>query len=108
MKKTSAQVRKIVADLIRKSGGVCHGDLDHFAEHGLLAVYVTFGDEDIIWGHQCSVMVDTKCQPHLSWSSTGRSPAMARAILKVYAQACDLADLIQAVLDCTEIVDETK
>lgn len=122
MKRTMKEVRQVIVDIIkrspaytpRSSAAVTRQEqlreqrLNEFAEDGFLGLSIDFGDEHAIWANKCNLNINSKCEPSISWSSTGRSPAMARVALKVYGEACDLADQIQAVLDCSTIVDEKK
>lgn len=118
MKRTPKQVRQAIANIIKKSPhyptstvasrviNKLDDELSQFVEDGFMGFHLSFGNEDAIWADKCSLSINSKCEPSISWSSTSRSPAMARVALKNYAAACDIADQVQAVLDCTTIVDE--
>lgn len=120
MKKTKKELLRAVVTVVRRSAAftnplnpdtACKLDvrLEEFVEHdGFLGLTIEFGNDYDLWGCNCSLSVNGDGEPSISWSSTSRTPAMARTALKFYSQACDLADEIQAVLDSTTVTDEKK
>lgn len=120
MKKTRKELLRAIVTAVRRSAAFTNpinpdsarnldGRLEEFVEHdGFLGLIIKFGNDCDLWGCTCSLSINSKCEPSISWSSTSRSPAMARTAMKYYAQACDLADEIQAILDCVTITDEKK
>lgn len=119
MKKTAKEVRQAVAHIIAQSPHFTNPQdaanterlrqrLAEFVEDGFLGFSLTLGNDWTIWSNSCTLNISQHCEPSITWSSTSRSPAMARVAARLYLEACDIADQIQAVLDCTTIKEEKK
>lgn len=120
MKLTKKELLRAIVNVVKRSAAYTNPinpdatkkldvRLEEFVEHdGFLGLNIEFGGDHNLWGCNCTLTVSQHGEPSISWSSTSRSPAMARTALKFYAQACDLADEIQALLDCTTIEEKKK
>ena len=117
MKRTTKEVRQAIADILKRSPHITQPQdpamlarrlkqIDDFVEDSFLGLTFDLGDDWTTWGNKCTLSISSKCEPSITWSSTSRTPTMARVAVKLYTGACDLADQIQAILDCTTITDE--
>jgi hypothetical protein len=119
MKRTSKEVRQSIAAILKRSTHITQPQdpanlarhlrrIDEFVEEPFLGLSFDLGDDWTTWGSTCTLSISEGCEPSISWSSASRSPASARVAVKLYADVCDLADQIQAILDCTTVTDDKK
>ncbi len=67
--------------------------------------YFTFKSD--VWGADCDMTINvSKKTVEFSWPSTGRNVSMALTAINSYKKMLDVGAEIQALFDCTDVVEE--